>query len=289
MKCSLCRKKAVERLRQYKLSLCKECFVKFYEKQVERTVKKYKVFKSGERVLVCISGGKDSAAMLSALTTISKEIEIEAFYINLEIENYSDVSLKNVKKLCNELNVKLNVVNLSEYGIYLSKAGKKKCSVCGTAKRYIMNKFARENGFDCVATGHCLDDIIVFFFKNWLSGNFEWSTKFLPRMEGFDKIVTRVKPLYLMSERENAIYCLCKELPFTKDNCPYAPKDDWKEIIYDIEKKKPGFKRNFVANLPKYLNRKTNLEFKHCTICGEVTTAEVCAFCKLRKWMEERR
>lgn len=48
------------------------------------------------------------------------------------------------------------------------------CSTCGMIKRYIFNKFAKENGFDKVAIGYCADFLIKFFFKNFESGYFDW-------------------------------------------------------------------------------------------------------------------
>ncbi len=293
IRCRFCGKRAVEVLKQYRLSLCKDCYVKFYERQVERAVKKYKVVKSGERVLACVSGGKDSSAMLAVMKSLSEtaDFKLEAMFIDLGIGDYSEKSLNVAEKLCKKLDVKLNVVRLSDYGIRLENIStkRKKCSACGTAKRYLMNRFARENGFDCVATGHTSDDILAFFFKNWLSGNFSWSAKFLPRTEGFDKMVTKVRPLYFSSERENLLYCVCRGVPFLNENCPYAPsKDVWKDIIYDIERKKPGFKRCFVMNLVKYLKLKTHTgsngeSYRYCRLCGEITTSDICAFCRLKQ------
>ena len=292
IKCRFCGKRAIEVLKQYKLSLCKDCYVKFYERQVERTIKKYKIVNSGEKVLACVSGGKDSSAMLAVMKSISETIDftLEAMFIDLGIVEYSEKSLNMVKKLCKKLDVRLNVIKLSDYGISLEGI-RKKCSACGTAKRYLMNRFARENGFDCVATGHTSDDIVTFFFKNWLSGNFNWSVKFLPRTEGFDKMVTKIRPLYFLSERENMLYCICRNIPFLSENCPYAPSNDvWKEIIYDIERKKPGFKKCFVTNLIRYLtsrnnskNHSNNKSYRYCKLCGEITTSDVCAFCKLKQ------
>jgi uncharacterized protein (TIGR00269 family) len=289
LKCRFCGKQAVERLRQYRLSLCRECYVKFYERQVERTLKKYRVVKPEEKVLACISGGKDSSAMLTVMSKLSRTLnfELEALFIDLNIKNYSEKSFNLVKKLCRNLDVNLNIVKTVDYGVDLNKVQRRKvCSACGTVKRYVMNRFARENGFDCVATGHTSDDIVAFFFKNWLSGNLRWSTKFLPRTDGFDKVVTKIRPLYLLSERENALYCICKGLPFMSENCPHAPeRDEWKDIIYEIERKKPGFRRSFVTNLIRYLTLTFEdiQEYKYCKLCGEVTTSDICAFCKLRE------
>ena len=290
IKCRFCGKRAIEVLKQYKLSLCKDCYVKFYERQVERAIKKYKIVNSGEKVLACVSGGKDSSAMLAVMKSLSEMIDftLEAMFIDLGIVEYSEKSLNMVEKLCKKLDVRLNVIKLSDYGISLDGI-RKKCSACGTAKRYLMNRFARENGFDCVATGHTSDDIVTFFFKNWLSGNFNWSVKFLPRTEGFDKMVTKIRPLYFLSERENVLYCISRNIPFLSENCPYAPPNDvWKEIIYDIERKKPGFKRYFVTNLIRYLTSRNqsknsnNKSYSYCKLCGEITTSDICAFCKLK-------
>ena len=294
IRCKFCGKPAVERLKQYRLSLCRDCFIQFYERQVERALKKYGVVRSGERVLACVSGGKDSSAMLAVLKELSEKFDfsLEALHIDLGIEkdSYSEKSLKTTEEICRLLEVELNVVDIADYGIRLESFGRKKCSACGTVKRYIMNRFARENGFDCISTGHTSDDIVAFFFRNWLSGNFDWSTKFLPRTEGFDRIVTKIRPLYFLSEKENALYCVCRGLPFLMDSCPYAPEDEWKEIVYDIERRKPGFRRQFVINLVRYLSRTDSgdVEFKHCSICGEVTTSDVCAFCRLRETAKRR-
>ncbi len=296
LKCKFCGKPAIERLKQYRLSLCENCFVSFYERQVERTLKRYKVVRKGERVLACVSGGKDSSAMLAALKKLSKNLDfsVEALHIDLGIkkDDYSKKSLEVAEKVCRMLDVELSIVDVSEYGVSIESFGRKKCAACGTVKRYVMNRFARENGFDCVSTGHSSDDIVAFFFRNWLSGNFDWSTKFLPRTEGFDKVVTRIRPLYFLSERENALYCVCSKIPFLSDSCPYSPDDEWKEIVYEIERRKPGFRRQFVTNLVKYLKENSEEkrgEFKYCKLCGEVTTSDVCAFCRLREKSGKRK
>jgi uncharacterized protein (TIGR00269 family) len=285
MKCKKCGRKAIAKLKQYGIALCEKCYPEFYKSLVERSIKKFEIVKKGEKVLAAVSGGKDSVAMISVLANLSENIgfDVEMLHIDLGISSYSKKSRKVVEELSATIDVPLHVVELKQYGFTIDDVSAKKvCSVCGTSKRYLMNRFAREHGFDVVATGHTSEDIVVFFFKNWLSGNFQWSEKLLPRTESFDeKIVTKVRPLFDRSEKENMLYVLTSALPYVEEECPYAPLDEWKEIVYDIEAKKPGFKRGFVLNLVKYVKGNQKDEgYRYCVKCGEVSISDVCAFCK---------
>ena len=88
------------------------------------------------------------------------------------------------------------------------------------------------------------------------------------------------------------LYVLTLKLPFSTESCPNAPINDWKEIVYEIERRKIGFNQNFVRGLVN-AKKLAKLDVKYCKICGEVTTSDMCAFCKLVKrysknWMTEK-
>ncbi|NOY10870.1 MAG: adenine nucleotide alpha hydrolase family protein [Archaeoglobi archaeon] len=280
MKCKRCGRNAFEKFRG--TYYCRECLITKYEGAVESAIRRYRMIRKGERVLAALSGGKDSVAMLSSLRVLSKRIgfDVDAMFIDLGIGSYSRHSLEVSEKVAEMLDVRLHVVRLEDYGFTIDDVRGKVCSVCGNAKRYIMNRFARENGYDAIATGHCAEDILANLFKNMYSGNMEWSEKQRPRMEGFDRIVTRVRPLYEMSERENMVYVLAKGLPFLNEECPNAPSTKWKEIVYEIERKVPGFRVSVLRNLARERRDREDEEFRYCRICGEITTSSVCQFCR---------
>ena len=279
MKCRRCGSEPFERFRGR--MYCRECFAVKYEGAVESAIRRYRMVKDGERVLAAISGGKDSVAMLSALSKIRGRIKLNlsALFIDLGIGNYSRKSGDVAEEVCERLNVELHVVRLSDYGFTIDDVSGKTCSVCGNVKRYIMNRFARENGFDSVATGHCAEDILSNFLKNLHSGNTQWSEKQRPRLEGYDRMVARIRPLYEMSERENMLYVLLKHLPFVEDECPHSPSTVWKEIVYDIERRIPGFRLSVLRNLARE-RKEDSAEYKYCRICGEITASDICQFCR---------
>lgn len=279
MKCKKCGKRAVTSLRAYRLSLCGDCYLDFYRRLVERSINKYKILKKEEKILLAVSGGKDSSAMASVLSDLG--FEFEMLYIDLGIGDYSKESKEKVEELSRILSAKLNVVELKEYGFTIPQVRGRVCSICGNAKRYIMNRFARENGFEVVATGHTAEDIASFYLKNIAGNQQAFAEKLLPRIEPFDaKVVAKARPLFEISEKENMLYTIIKGIPFKSGECPYAPKPEWKEIVYDIELRKPGFTKNFVRGL---LNRdRKPMETRYCSICGEISSGEVCSFCKIR-------
>ena len=275
MKCTRCGKEAFEKFRgRY---YCRDCFIERYEEAVKSTIKRYKMIRKGEKILAALSGGKDSVAMLSVLSNLS--LQVEALHIDLGIGDYSRKSLEVSKKVSEALGVELHVISLKSYGFTIEDVKRRECSVCGNAKRYLMNRFAREMGFNVIATGHCAEDILANFFKNLYSGNIEWSEKQKPRIEGFDKIVTRIRPLYEIGERENLLYVMARDLPFLYEECPKAPSTKWKEIVYEIERKIPNFKINCLRNLAREREEK-KVDYRYCKVCGEITTAEVCQFCR---------
>ncbi len=290
MKCKFCDKPAFIKLHYPKMYLCEEHFMEYFERKVKRTIERYRLLKPDERVLVVVSGGKDSAVTAHILKKFG--YNIECLHINLGIDEYSKKSEGYAVRQCKKLGVPLYIVRVKELlgkGIGGVRTRRPACSYCGLTKRYIFNKFAYDNGFNVVATGHNLDDEASFIFNNLMN----WNTQYLAKQgpvtpAGFNgKLVRRIKPLYEVTEREVVAYALANGIQYEMDECPHARGAttlEWKEILNQMEEKRPGTKINFVKG---YLKKKglfevelCESELRECKICGMPSSGEVCSFCR---------
>ena len=292
--CKKCGKKAII---EYPYPMCNQHFKDYYLQTVQKTIEKYKMFNKEDRILVAVSGGKDSSALVYALYELG--YEFEGLYINLEIPNYSEYSEKAVKELFKLINYKINIIRVSDYNVKVKQIHRRPiCSVCGIIKRYLMNRFAYENGFTVIATAHNLIDEAAFFLMNMNSGQIQYLIKQEPVLPKENKFVKKVKPLYFLTERENMIYSIINKLPVYHGSCPNAsgnPQAKWKHILYKIENENPGFIRNFVnfmLKLKRYIYYpEKKEEIFYCKYCGYPTGSKgkICAFCKIQQYFNNNK
>ncbi|WPX09030.1 TIGR00269 family protein [Anaerocellum danielii] len=292
MKCVRCKKKGVIYLKRHNAAFCQECFLYYYKNQVKKNIKRHRMFDKKDKVLVVISGGKDSMALWHILA--SEGYNVTGMYINLGIGQYSDKSQQVVESFAQKNGLELIVKDIKkEYGldIYrLSKLLKRStCSVCGSIKRYLFNKVAYDCWFSVVATGHNLDDEAATLLGNVLS----WEEGYLARQSPVldsthPKLVKKVKPLYTLTERENLYYVLINKIEFLHDECPHAVGARsilYKEVLNKLEEESPGTKQRFITSFLEKGRRHfqdvyANVDLRECKLCGQVTTTEVCSFCR---------
>jgi tRNA(Ile)-lysidine synthase TilS/MesJ len=274
--------------------------VNLYLPRVFRTIKKFKLIKNGDVVFVALSGGKDSASCLFALKKYITENKIEAtlkgFHINFCLP-ISEKVQKVIEKQAKMAEVPLETLYIKDLGISLDEVRKKTnrpiCSICGTLKRYLMNKIPREKGATKLATGHHMDDFLVFFFKNILGKNYFWISKFKPKADSFyTKILCKIRPLFMVGGKENKEFCKALGIPFIEEDvCPHTffgckidiNREKWYQTIYEIEKRHKDFRTQLISSIKdmsKFFEEKKS-KIKECSICGEPTDQEICSYCKL--------
>ena len=161
-------------MRQHKLALCKQHFLEWIVGQTERFIHKYKMFTPEEKILVSVSGGKDSLSLWDIFNRLG--YKLDGLYIGLGIDegiNYSTQSQQFSEKFASQHNLNLIVINVSQrfgesipqFALRSNRGKGKPCSVCGLTKRHIMNRTARDEGYDVLLTGHNSSVLIALGYR----------------------------------------------------------------------------------------------------------------------------
>lgn len=304
MKCVKCGEKAVVRMPQHNtLALCKEHFLDWIPAQVQRFIEKYRMFAPQERVLVAVSGGKDSLSLWDILWRLG--YQADGLYIGLGIDggsSYSAESQRLTEKFAAERDLQLQVVSVEkEFGESIPQiAGRthrgrqKPCAVCGMSKRHIMNRAARDGSYHVLVTGHNLDDEAAILFSNTLNWIPGYLVRQWPVLEANQPgLVRKAKPLCRIYERDMAAYALLRGIEYIYEECPHADGSKtiyYKELLNRLEADRPGAKMAFylsflLAKEGGLFAPLTDLEMERmhsCTRCGQPTTAPgMCAFCRM--------
>src|SRR5262245_15071748 len=295
MKCGRCRAPAVIDVRRHNAGYCRDCFVRHCREQVRRAIDQFDMIRPGERVLVAVSGGKDSLGLWQLLRDL--EYDAHGLYLALGIGEYSDESGGYARAFASERGLELHEVDLaSDYGFDVENgarvARRAPCSACGLSKRHLFNDVAIRHGYDVLATGHNLDEEAGVLFGNVL----RWETEFLgrqhPVLPAAPGFVRKVKPLIRLSEREMAAYCVLTGIDYIVEECPMAAGNrhlGYKTALNDIEERSPGSKAAFVFGFLERAHGRfldevddARADLHPCSECGAPTPGDVCAFCRMR-------
>jgi len=302
-KCHKCSQPAVINMRQHKLALCKDHFPQWIIEQTERFIKKYRMFSHDDRILVAVSGGKDSLALWDVLLQLG--YEADGLYLGLAIDEgvgYSDISRERVEAFAaSHPRARLYILDIEQvYGEGVpamarrTRRGRgKPCSVCGLVKRHEMNRIAHEMGYNVLATGHNLDDEVAVLFQNTLNWQVNYLARQNPVLPGGNGFVRKVKPFFRFYERETATYAIVRGIEYIYDECPFsegATTIFYKELLNRLEANKPGTKLQFYLSFLRARDKEgllagheeAPLTLHPCENCGQPTTAPgLCAFCRL--------
>ena len=303
MKCVVCRDPAVIDVRRANSNFCKDHFLRFCQEQMSRAVREFDMLAPADRVLVAVSGGKDSLAVWDLLQRSG--YQADGLYLGLGITDYSDASVEYARTFATARGLKLIEVDLrTEYGYDIPTgaraARRTPCSACGTSKRHLFDKVALEGSYDVLVTGHNLDDEAAVLFGNVLRWQTEYLARQMPVLQARPGFPKKVKPLIRLSERDTAAYCILLGIDYMVDECPMSAGNKhlrYKEALNSIELASPGTKSDFYSGFLRkaselfraaYLEQSQNSEIPlsadtltYCLRCFAPTTSTLCAFCRL--------
>lgn len=301
MKCKRCAGKATVQLRSHNTAFCKECFVFFFQRNVERSIEREHMFTRDERILVAVSGGKDSLALWDVL--IGLGYQTEGLYLGLGIGEYSVASERAAATFATTRGLPLRVVRLEEEedGLGIPEAAfftrRQPCAACGTFKRHHFDQAAHEGGFPVLATGHNLDDEAARLLGNVLHWQLPYLAKQHPVLTPtHEKFVRKVRPLYRSSEYESATYAFLRGIPYVVEECPNshgATQLVYKDLLNRLEEKMPGAKLAFVSDFLRQAHplfaAAPDGPPNECERCGMPAFGEMCGYCRLVAEIGRRR
>jgi uncharacterized protein (TIGR00269 family) len=300
MKCTRCADPAEIALRAHNASFCRPCFLFWFERRTRRQIDEELMFAPGEKLLVAVSGGKDSLALWDLLANAG--YDTVGFHLELGIGDYSLNSLALCRQFAKARGLTLKVGSLPAVDLAVpDMAGathRPPCAACGKAKRYHFDLAALEFGCNVLVTGHNLDDEAARLLGNVLRWRLDHLVRQTPVLESHHpKFVRKVKPFFMASEFEIAAYAFMRKIDYQVEECPNAAgatQLTYKRMLDDLEHESPGSKGAFVGD---FLRRgRTNFPEPEsrahggtCTNCGMPAFHELCSFCSLRREVERKR
>ena len=300
MRCTRCHGRAVVELRRHNAAFCGDCFQGVFRNQVARAIDDHDMFGRDDRILVAVSGGKDSLALWDVL--LDGGYRADGLYLGLGIGEYSDRSHDRTVAFAAARGATLRTIDLAaEQGFDIPLAGRKgsrsSCAVCGLSKRYLFNRAALEGGYDVVATGHNLDDEAATLLGNTLRWNVEYIARQAPVLPATEGFVRKVKPLHRLTELETAAYAFLRGIDCVVEECPLVAGNTqlrYKESMNTIEARSPGTKTQFFLGyldrgMPIFRTAHEDATLTACARCGQPTTGTYCAFCRARAQILEER
>ncbi len=281
--------------------LCRRCLVRSVERTATKTVHREKLFTRQDRIMIALSGGKDSVALahLLALMERNHPTDLVALTIDEGLKGYREEGLAISRKVCGDLGLEHRVVTFKEfYGHSLEEihrmaeekgTGLLGCTFCGILRRRLLNEAAIDIGATKVATGHNLDDEAQTALINILRGDVSrlarLGAKPVTARKGF---VPRVKPLRYIPEREIALYVYVKGYPLYEKECPFVRdslRDEVRDILNGIDSRHPGTKFSVVRGTDRLSELlKADVEAStigSCAKCGSPTGRETCRTCEV--------
>lgn len=214
-------------------------------RETGRAIEDFNMIEDGDKVMVCLSGGKDSFAMLDILMNLqsSAPISFEIIAVNLD-QKQPGFPEHVLPEYLTQIGVPFHIVERDTYSVVkeLVPEGKTTCALCSRLRRGTLYGFAEEIGANKIALGHHRDDILETFFLNMFYGGKLKSMP--PKLVSDDGRNMVIRPLAYAREKDIAAYAELREFPIIP--CNLCGSQDGlqrqvvKEMLQNWDKHHPG-------------------------------------------------
>ena len=245
---------------------------------VGQAIGDFNMIEEGDRVMVCLSGGKDSYALLDILLTLRERapIRFEIVAVNLD-QKQPNFPAHVLPAYLRSIDVPFHIETQDTYSIVkrVIPEGKTTCSLCSRLRRGILYRVADELGATKIALGHHRDDIMETFFLNMFFGS---KLKGMPpKLQSDDGRHIVIRPLAYVRESDTERYAMLKKFPIIPcDLCgsqENLQRKQIKSMLREWEKKFPGRVDNIFSSLstivPSHLMDRSLFDFTNLEVTGQ--------------------
>lgn len=221
---------------------------------MRKAIEEYKMIEEGDKIAVCLSGGKDSITMLHAFKNLQifypKKFDIIAVSVNPGFEFFDTSFLEDI---CNKIDVPLFIEKSNAKEIVFDiRREKNPCSLCANLRRGVINSIANREGCNKIALGHNQDDVLETFLLNLLyAGNIG---TFSPVSYMDRSKITLIRPLVYTPEKEIKRYIKRNEISVMAKVCPMdgtSKREDMKNLIFSLSKNIPMIRANLFGAIQR--------------------------------------
>ncbi len=241
-------------------------------RQVGEAVADFDMIRPGDKVMVCLSGGKDSYALLDVLLSLKRHapIDFEIVAVNLD-QKHPGFPTEVLPEYLTAIGVPFRVVEQDTYSVVkrVIPEGKTMCSLCSRLRRGALYRVAKEIGANRIALGHHRDDILETFFLNLFYGG---RLKAMPpKLVSDDGAHIVIRPLAYCKEQDLEEYAKIRAFPIIPCNLCGSQENLQRQVVKEMmrewEKKFPGRLETMFASLqrvsPSHLLDPQHFDFKN--------------------------
>lgn len=267
----------MERYREIEKSIIKKYRKEIWSRFV-RAIKDYELINKGDKIMVCISGGKDSFLLAKCMQEIKRhgQVDFDVKYVCMN-PGYSEKNLLMIMENAKTLNIPLEIFNSDVFEVAEKLAEENPCYMCARMRRGFLYSKAQELGCNKIALGHHFDDVVETTLLSMFYGS-EIKTM-MPKLhsDNFEGLEL-IRPLYLVKERDIINWRNSNNLTFLNCACKFtervsiegdkvSKRKEIKELIKKLREVNPNIDSNIFksmdnVNLSCVLGTKRNGEYR---------------------------